>query len=400
VRVAPSSVRLTAIGQSAPVTAEASDAQGNAVPSAAFSWAVGNSGVASVSSTTGASVDVTAVSNGLAQLSVTSGSAQAFITVTVDQTAATVTLSPDTTTLIGVGATIDLGGRLSVVDTNGNPVSGATPTWSSLSAGVASVDTSGRVTSTGAGTTGVVATVDGVSDTVTVSVVVEAVGLSVTPRLDTLDIGATAAFTATAVDENGSPIANPVLTCFTPTPLVLTLDAQCRATAASEGLGTVAFQSDAATDTAYVISLGNSILATAFADGELVQSYATGQEFTVSVRFDMSRVSANGDLGSAQFELSYDPQVLEVVSAVASPSFTGQANSDTPGVVSVAVIATDPQGVPAFELASVVFRVRDGVAGNFLTQPELLMTQLPSSTSFSTFNTPLTVSPIVMGGES
>ena len=71
-----------------------------------------------------------------------------------------------------VGGAVQLTGR--VVDENGNPVAGATVTWSSSNSGVASVDANGNVAAVAVGSATITATSGAVSEDAVVDVVASA----------------------------------------------------------------------------------------------------------------------------------------------------------------------------------------------------------------------------------
>ena len=115
--------------------------------------------------------------------------------------ATTVTVSPAAAELPAVGATVQLSAE--VRDQNGQAMAGATVTWSSSDASVATVDASGLVTAAGNGTATVTATAGSVSGTATVTVAQEVGAVKVTPAIDTLvAFGDTVRLSAEAVDAN------------------------------------------------------------------------------------------------------------------------------------------------------------------------------------------------------
>ncbi|UCC47733.1 MAG: Ig-like domain-containing protein [Gemmatimonadota bacterium] len=81
---------------------------------------------------------------------------------------ATVSVSPATATLASVGETVQL--TATALDRRDNPIAGATFTWTTGDAGVASVDTDGLVTAVGNGTVAITATADDVSGDASVTV--------------------------------------------------------------------------------------------------------------------------------------------------------------------------------------------------------------------------------------
>ena len=115
--------------------------------------------------------------------------------------ATTVIVSPVTAELTAVGATVRFSAE--VRDQNGQAMVGATVTWSSSDASVATVDASGLVTAAGNGTATVTATAGSVSGTATVTVTQEVGAVKVTPAIDTLvAFGDTVRLSAEAVDAN------------------------------------------------------------------------------------------------------------------------------------------------------------------------------------------------------
>lgn len=85
-------------------------------------------------------------------------------------TASSVVVKPAEVTLAGLEATTQLGAT--AFDGEGNEIDGATFAWSSSDPGVATVDTTGRVTAVSAGRTSVTASVDGAADTASIAVAV------------------------------------------------------------------------------------------------------------------------------------------------------------------------------------------------------------------------------------
>jgi len=78
----------------------------------------------------------------------------------------TITVKPSSTA-VGIGATVQLSD--SITDWNGTPTTG-TVSWATKNPGIATVDATGLVTGTGAGTTQIAATFRGATGTATVSV--------------------------------------------------------------------------------------------------------------------------------------------------------------------------------------------------------------------------------------
>ena len=117
----------------------------------------------------------------------------------------TVAVTPATAELTALGATEQL--RAEVRDQNGQVMTGATVTWASGSAAVATVDPTGLVTAAGNGTATITATAGSVSGSATVSVAQRVSSVTVSPAADTLVEGDTLYLSAEAVDGNGYAVA-------------------------------------------------------------------------------------------------------------------------------------------------------------------------------------------------
>ncbi len=161
--VTPAQATIGALGGTTTLAATLTDANGNAIANASYTWSSSSEAVATVS----AAGVVTAVANGNVTITATAQGISGSAAVTVQQTAATVAAAPDSVRLF-VGRSAQL--TVTVRDANGNPVAGATVTWSSANTAIATVNASGVVTGAGAGTTSVTATSGGRTGTATVVV--------------------------------------------------------------------------------------------------------------------------------------------------------------------------------------------------------------------------------------
>ena len=151
IAVTPDTVVLTAVGQTAQLTAEVRDQAGHVMDGIPVAWSSGDTAVAVVDS----AGLVTAVGNGAATVTATAGEASGDVPVTVMQSAGSVTVSPPADT-IAPGDTLRLVAE--AYDESGHVVAGAVFTWSSSNAAVATVDPSGLVRGTGEGTATITAT--------------------------------------------------------------------------------------------------------------------------------------------------------------------------------------------------------------------------------------------------
>ncbi len=118
---------------------------------------------------------------------------------------AMVAVTPATAELTALEATVQL--RAEVRDQNGQVMTGATVTWASGSAAVATVDPTGLVMAVGNGTATITATAGSVSGSATVSVAQRVSSVTVSPAADTLVEGDTLHLSAEAVDGNGHAVA-------------------------------------------------------------------------------------------------------------------------------------------------------------------------------------------------
>ena len=151
VAIAPDTVALTALEQTAQLRAEVHDQNGNAMSGASVTW---SSSAASVVAVNAVGL-VTARDNGTATITAAAGSASGTATVRVAQRVATVTMTPPADTLV-VGSAVQL--MAEAADTHGHAVAGAEFSWASGDTSVAVVDATGLVTGIAEGTATITAT--------------------------------------------------------------------------------------------------------------------------------------------------------------------------------------------------------------------------------------------------
>ena len=119
--------------------------------------------------------------------------------------ATTVAVTPATAELTALGETVQL--RAEVRDQNGQAMAGASVTWASGSAAVATVSAAGLVTAAGNGTATITASAGGASGTGTVTVAQTVSAVAIAPAADTLVAGDTLRLAAEATDANGHTVA-------------------------------------------------------------------------------------------------------------------------------------------------------------------------------------------------
>ena len=117
---------------------------------------------------------------------------------------ASVTVSPATAELTALGATVQLSAE--VRDQNGQVMTGATVTWASSAAAVATVSASGLVTAVADGSATITATAGSASGSATVTVAQEVSAVAVVPDTATFVVGDTLRLAATATDGNGQVV--------------------------------------------------------------------------------------------------------------------------------------------------------------------------------------------------
>ena len=163
ITVSPETVTLRAIGDTARLLADPTDANGNTVVHATVLWRSGDQAVAAVDSTG----LVRAAGEGATTVTASAGAVSATAEITVTQEVSTITVSPETVTLRAVGDTARL--LADPTDANGNTVR-ATVLWRSGDEAVAEVDSTGLVKATGEGAATITASVGAVSATARVRV--------------------------------------------------------------------------------------------------------------------------------------------------------------------------------------------------------------------------------------
>ena len=167
ITIDPPSLSLTALNQEGRLTATVRDENGGLKEEAPVTWTTSDRNIVAVFAALGL---VTSRGEGTATITATScsGNCSATATVTVNQEAASVALSDSTLIFSEAGVTVQLTAKS--VDVEGYPVAGDTVTWSSSDVGVATVSSTGLVTSVATGTADITATSGSASATASVTV--------------------------------------------------------------------------------------------------------------------------------------------------------------------------------------------------------------------------------------
>ena len=167
ITIEPDTHALEAIDATVQLTATVLDQHENVMEDAVVTWSSGDEAVATVNE----AGLVTAVRNGMADITAQSGSLYSNAAITVSQAPAKIgtAFDPDSTTLTEIGQTLLL--TIVVSDANDFSIKDAAVSWSSSNESVATVDGDGLVTAVGNGMADITATAGEVSHTVSISVV-------------------------------------------------------------------------------------------------------------------------------------------------------------------------------------------------------------------------------------
>lgn len=384
--VSPASDTLNAIGDSLDLTAQAWDANGNEVAGAGIEWTSRDTAIATVN----AMGRVVSKAQGSTWIRAAAGGVADSTRILVRQLVAVVALTaPADTMLLADTAHF----TATAEDSAGTVVESPDLSWTSSDAAVATVDSAGRVAAVGRGSAVISAGAGGAADSATVRVVQIAAELSVSPRFAAVTVGQDTALAVTAIDTKGLAYHDPPVAWSSGNAAVASVDDAGTVTAVAGDTTPVRIgaELDGLTDTVTIAAVDTTgIVSTAFVDSVPEAEASPGRVVAVPVTFDMSRVSADGDLGSVEFELRYDTAVLRYDSAAVHVSGSGVTNEPSPGTFSFAFASTSPQGSGDLTLVTVYFTVPSGATDGAETLLDLDYTAAPSSTDFVDYAMPVT----------
>jgi len=195
------------VGDVLPLAAQLTDGQGTVLSGRVVTWTSSNPSVASVDGTG----RVTAVAPGNVIVTATSEVRSGTATVRVNAVpVSAVQVTPPS-------ADISTGGMVQLTATarssSGTVLTGRAVTWRSGAPGVATVTASGLVTGAGAGTAVVIAEVEGVTGSSTITVRIPRVAsISITPSTATISPAGNVQLVATLRDEAGNTLTGRVIT--------------------------------------------------------------------------------------------------------------------------------------------------------------------------------------------
>lgn len=244
VDVAPGTASVIA-GQTATFTAQPKDVTGAVVSGQSISWSSANPSIATVSGGV-----VTAVAAGTTTVIASVGSVQGTAALTVLAQVASVTLSPATASVI-ISQTLQLAPVMK--DAAGTVLTDRTVTWTSSNDVIASVSSTGLVTTKTLGTVTITATVEGKSGTASVAVQpVPVASVTVTPPSSTLIVDATVQLGATTKDSTGATLSGRAVTWSTSDAAVATVSTAGLVTAKAAGSATITATSEGKSGTAAI----------------------------------------------------------------------------------------------------------------------------------------------------
>ncbi|HEY2377991.1 MAG TPA: Ig-like domain-containing protein, partial [Gemmatimonadaceae bacterium] len=246
--VASVTVSLTGslgVGQTTQATAVLKDASGNVLTGRAISWSSSNTAVATVN---GSGV-VTAVSIGSSNIVATSegvtGQATVAVVAVPPPPVASVSVSLGSGSLT-IGQTTQATAVLK--DANGNVLSGRTITWTSSNTAVATVNSTGVVTATGAGSANIVATSEGVTGQASLTVTLAPVAsVSVALGAGSLAVGQTTQATAVLKDAIGNVLTGRTISWSSSNMAVATVNNTGVVTAVGTGSASIVATSEGVT---------------------------------------------------------------------------------------------------------------------------------------------------------
>jgi uncharacterized protein YjdB len=181
---------------------------------------------------------VTGIAPGSATITATSGSASGSAAVTVSAVpVASVSISPSPASVI-VGHQIQL--SATPLSATGQPLTGRSVSWTSGAPGLASVSSTGVVTGLAVGDAVILATVEGIVGSVTVTVMPEPIAsVTVSPPSASILVGQTLTLSAIVLDGSGNTVTGAAIAWSTSDGAVATVSSGGVVTGVAAGSATI-----------------------------------------------------------------------------------------------------------------------------------------------------------------
>lgn len=252
VSVSPATANLQ-VGANTQLSAVTRDANNNVLAGRAVTWSSSDPSITAVS----ASGLVTAVAAGSATITALSEGQSGSSSITVVAApvpVASVSVSLGTSSLIVPQTTQ---ATATTRDANNNVLTGRSITWSSSNAAVATVFTSGLVTSRAAGTSQITATSEGKSGSATITVTAPSApvaSVSVSPASTSVQVGSTVQLSATTRDMNNNVLTGRVVRWSSGNATIASVDSiSGLVTTKAAGSATITAKSENKTGTASIV---------------------------------------------------------------------------------------------------------------------------------------------------
>ncbi len=254
ITITPSSRTLEAIGETVQLMATVRDQRNNVMTGQTVTWSSGDEAVATVD----AQGLVTAVSNGMVDITAQSGSLSSTATISVSEPVpTTIVIDPTSATLESIGETVQL--TALVLDQRENTMPDAMVTWSSGDEALATVEEAGLVTAVDNGMVDITAQSDEAMESVTITVSQVAAIITITPEMTTLtEFGENVQLEVVAEDANEVAIDEPSIAWTSSDETVATVDEGGLVKAVGNGMADITAQSGNAMQSVLVTVAGPS----------------------------------------------------------------------------------------------------------------------------------------------
>ena len=246
VRLSPGNRDLL-VGQTAQLSAQTLDAQGNVLTARPVTFSTSNATVATVSN----AGLVTALAPGSAIITAASEGKTASSSITVSSVpVSSVVVTPSGSDVV-VGQTTQL--KAEPRDGSGQPLVGRAVSWSTSAPNVASVSSTGLVTAIAPGSATISATSEGKAGTATINVSPKPVSsVILSPGQGSVTVGQTLQLTGQVTDDQGNVLNGRPITYTSGSPAVATVSSSGLVTGVAPGTSTITAASEGKSGTATI----------------------------------------------------------------------------------------------------------------------------------------------------